>query len=98
MKDIGILTDYCGILVHDCQSPYWRLESVVHQLCCAHLIRELNGVSQNDLKQKWTPQFKELLIKMKRSKENAIGQGKDVFGERTLKKYSERYNEIIKIY
>ena len=97
IEDIGLLTGYKGILVHDCWSPYWKLEGVIHQLCCAHLLRELNGVSENHPEQKWAPQFKALLLKMKRSKERAIGQGKDAFRESTLKKYSERYDEIIKL-
>ena len=97
IEEIGLLTGYMGILVHDCWSPYWKLEGVVHQLCCAHLLRELNGVSENHPDQKWASQFRELLIKMKRSKERAIGQGKEAFRESTLKKYSERYDEIIKL-
>lgn len=97
IKDIGLLTDYKGVLVHDCWSPYWKLEGVIHQLCCAHLLRELNGVAENHPEQKWAPQFRELLIKMKRSKERAIGQGKEAFRESTLKKYSECYDEIIKL-
>ncbi len=97
IEDIGLLTDYKGILVHDCWFPYWRIDGVIHQLCCAHLLRELNGVAENHPDQKWAPQFRELLIKMKRSKERAIGQGKEAFQERTLKKYSELYDEIIKL-
>ena len=97
IEDIGLLTDYKGILVHDCWSPYWKLDGVIHQLCCAHLLRELNGVAENHPDQKWAPQFRKLLIKMKRSKERAIGQGKEAFRESTLKKYSERYDEIIKL-
>ena len=34
---------------------------------------------------------------MKRLKERAIGQGKEAFWESTLKKYSERYDEVIKL-
>ena len=97
IEDIGILTQYRGILVHDCWSPYWRLEGVIHQLCCAHLLRELNGVLENDPKQKWASRLKELLIKMKRSKERAIIQGKEALSERTIKKYSDSYDEIIKL-
>ena len=97
IKDIGLLTDYHGILVHDCWSPYWKLSGVTHQLCCAHILRELNGVTENAPEQKWASEFAELLLKMKRSKERAIEQGKDALGSSTLKKYSECYDEIIKL-
>lgn len=97
IKDIGILTDYNGILVHDCLSSYWRLDGVTHQLCCAHLLRELNGVSENHPEQKWALQFKELLLKMKHSKDKAIDQGKSGLCKATLKKYSDCYDKVIKL-
>jgi Transposase IS66 family. len=97
IEDIGILIDYHGILVHDCWSPYWKLEGVTHQLCCAHILRELNGVTENAPEQKWASKFAELLLKMKCSKERAIEQGKSALGKSTLNKYSERYDEIIKL-
>ena len=95
VKDMGILTDFQGILVHDCWSSYWKLDGVTHQLCCAHLLRELGGVSENNPEQKWVSRFKELLIKMKSSKERAINQGKDALCKTTLNRYSKLYDEII---
>lgn len=61
------------------------------------MLRELNGVSENYPEQKWAPQFKELLLKMKRSKDRAIVQREKSLSESTLKKYSERYDESIKL-
>ena len=97
IEDIGLLTDYSGILVHDCWSPYWRLEGVTHQLCCAHILRELKGVTENAPEQKWASKFAKLLLKMKRLKERAIGKGKSSLDRRTLKKYSKSYDEIIRL-
>ena len=97
IEDIGLLTDYSGILVHDCWSPYWRLEGVTHQLCCAHILRELKGVTENAPEQKWASKFAKLLLKMKRLKERAIGKEKSSLDRRTLKKYSKSYDEIIKL-
>ena len=97
LKDIGILTDYHGILIHDCWSSYWKLDDVSHQLCCAHLLRELNGISENHPEQKWVSRFKELLLKMKHSKEKAVELGKQSLSKITLKKYSDLYDEIIEL-
>jgi len=45
MDDIGILPKYGGTLVHDAWRPYDTFASLdAHQLCCAHLRRELNAV------------------------------------------------------
>ena len=97
IKEIGILMDYHGILVHDCWASYWKLEGVTHQLCCAHLLRELTGISENNPEQKWASMFKELLVKMKSSKEKAIEKGKAALSRSTLNKYSRCYDEIISL-
>lgn len=97
IEEIGILPEYKGVLVHDCWAPYWKLEGVTHQLCCAHLLRELNGVLENNPEQKWASEFKELLVKMKRSKDKAIRQEKDALSKITLKRYSNRYDEILRL-
>jgi transposase len=48
MDEIGILPDYCGTLVHDAFAPYDTLPTVAaHQLCAAHLLRELQAVQDN---------------------------------------------------
>ncbi|MCI1748286.1 MAG: transposase [Acidipropionibacterium sp.] len=40
----GVLPSATGILVHDAWSPYDTFEDADHQLCAAHLIRELAAV------------------------------------------------------
>ena len=70
---------------------------MIHQLCCAHLLRELNGVLENNPEQKWASELKELLVKMKRTKDKAIKQEKDVLSKITLKKYSDCYDEILRL-
>ena len=47
MEAAGFLPEYRGTIVHDCWRPYWTAPAVRHGLCCAHLIRELNGVIEN---------------------------------------------------
>ena len=46
MDEIGILPDFTGTLVHDGWAPYDTYPGVAaHQLCCAHVLRELQAVS-----------------------------------------------------
>lgn len=47
MDAIGILPNFQGIAVHDCWASYWKYPNVEHDICCAHLLRELNGVIEN---------------------------------------------------
>jgi len=41
----GILDKFTGTLVHDCWKPYFGFDNCKHALCCAHLLRELNGLT-----------------------------------------------------
>ena len=47
MEDADILPHFTGTVVHDCWNPYWEFYNAAHQLCCVHLLRELNGVTEN---------------------------------------------------
>ena len=47
MNEAGVLPFYRGIIVHDCWGSYWKYENVIHSICCAHLLREPNGVAEN---------------------------------------------------
>ncbi len=62
MGAAGILPDFRGIVVHDCRGSYWKYQDALHTVCCAHLLRKLNGVEENHPEQKWAAKFKELLF------------------------------------
>ena len=96
MDAAGILPDFHGIIVHDCWGSYWKYQDAIHAVCCAHLLRELNGVEENHPEQKWATQFKELLIAMKKVKEKALAAGKDEVSYYHLHKFDKQYDEILK--
>lgn len=50
-----------SILVSDRHSSYFNLETAGHQLCLAHLLRELIYLGELDKDQQWSPQLLELL-------------------------------------
>lgn len=66
MDAADVLPHVHGIIVHDCRGSYWKYQDVTHAICCAHLLRELNGVIENYPEQTWAVRFKELLLDMKR--------------------------------
>jgi hypothetical protein len=49
------------IPVHDCWKPYFITSCQSHQICIAHLLRDLNylDILYND---RWTKDFKELIL------------------------------------
>lgn len=97
MKEADILPHYTGTVVHDCWSPYWKFDSASHQLCCAHLLRELNGVTENHPEQTWAKKFKALLLKMKKAKERAIEKGKTKLCYSSVHRYKNQYDELISL-
>jgi transposase len=63
MEDIGILPDFRGTAVHDRWSPYFTYPCS-HALCCAHLIRDLTFLEEEE-GEKRAGEMKELLSEAK---------------------------------
>ena len=63
ITDNGILSDFKGILVHDCWYAYDTFNHFLHSLCCAHFMRELNYLEENT-ELKFPKEIKETFIEM----------------------------------
>lgn len=50
-----------SVLVHDCWRSYFKVVALAHQICLAHLLRELNHISEC-YKLKWSTDLKELFV------------------------------------
>lgn len=95
MKGLGVLPFFKGILQHDCWASYWKFD-VEHAICCAHLLRELNGILENHPEQKWAEHFKILLLNMKKTKDVCISNGETCANRHYLEMYSKQYDDILK--
>ena len=93
--ECSILPLFNGILQHDCWGPYWKHPDVTHAVCCAHLLRELTGIEENNPKLTWPKAFKELLLKMNKARDRAFGKGKSELSNYYQKKFSSEYDNII---
>jgi len=91
-----VLPAFQGVAVHDCWGPYWKY-SCNHAVCCAHLLRELNGVMENHPEQTWAKSFLELLLDMKKAKERRQKDGYDSVAEDVLQKFSCAYDEVLQV-
>ena len=45
IDDAGVLARFTGVAVHDAWAPYDTYPDPGHQLCCAHALRELQGIA-----------------------------------------------------
>ena len=97
MEDNGVLTEFGGIAVHDCWSPYWKYGGVTHAVCNAHLLRELTGVEQYSPEHAWAPEFKTLLRSMKKARDKAAAKGKTGLSYYYLHKFDAEYDRLMKL-
>lgn len=95
MNEFGVLPLYEGIIQHDCWASYWKYDAR-HAVCCAHLLRELNGVIENHPEQKWAESFKILLLNMKNTKDVSILNGETCANRHYLEMYNKQYDELIR--
>lgn len=94
MDEGGVLPAFHGIAIHDCWAPYWKYD-MEHSICCAHLLRELNGIQENHPEQKWLSYFSKLLLDMKCAKEAAILSGQASMDVAQREKLLRRYDRIV---
>jgi len=74
MDAAGVLPGFGGVAVHDGWSPYWRYQDLAHALCGAHLLRELEAISQEP-GQGWAAGMGELLGDVKLVADRARAAG-----------------------
>ena len=96
MDAADVLPHARGIIVHDCWGSYWKYQDVTHAICCAHLLRELNGVIENHPEQTWAAKFKKLLLDMKKVRDKALLSDKDEVSYYHRHKFDMEYDAIIK--
>ena len=65
ISESSILDNLVNWLIHDCWSSYFNLEKIKHALCGAHLIRELQGVIDNNENNKWAIDLRRFLLEVK---------------------------------
>jgi transposase len=61
-SESSIIDKLTNWLVHDCWSSYFSVKNTKHSLCCAHLLRELQGVIDNNKNNKWAKDLQSLLL------------------------------------
>ena len=91
-----VLPVFDGIAVHDCWAPYWRYDTE-HAVCCAHLLRELQGATENHPEQTWASLFSDFLLEMKHFRDAAVEKGLHALSKHRLRCFRKQYDAILKI-
>jgi transposase len=82
------------VAVHDGWSPYWRYQDVRHALCGAHLLRELEGIS-DEPGQGWAAGMAELLVDAKLAADRARAGGAERIDADVGARLHARYRRLL---
>ena len=93
MDDMEIIPNYDGILVHDHWSPYNHY-NCTHSYCNAHILRELNSVTEKENCQ-WSQDMHFLLLNMNNAVHKAKESNKEQLSSAQIEKYIKNYEKII---
>lgn len=94
MDAVGVIEEMIGVAVHDGWRPY-RAYDVVHALCNAHHLRELEGVSVV-WNQEWAREMIDLLVEARDAVDEARAKGKDCLEPGILHSIRVRYGRLVK--
>lgn len=93
MDAMGVIEKMTGIAVHDGWKPY-RSYDVVHALCNAHHLRELEGIGVV-WDQGWANEMICLLVEAKEAVDAAKAKGRDSLDASELHSIRVRYGKLI---
>lgn len=93
-KDIGILPEFTGTMMHDHWKPYYAFTDCTHAECNAHHIRNLKGIHEN-YGHEWAQSMTSLLIEIKRAVDTLKEKGLSAMAKSDIEEYVARYHDII---
>ena len=94
MDDMEIIPNYEGILVHDHWTPYNNYTDCTHSYCNAHILRELNGITEKE-SVLWSQDMHKLLIDMNIAVHKAKDSDKSEISQAQILKFTKSYEKII---
>lgn len=92
LRQIGLIPEFKGRLLHDAFASYWVFEQCQHALCNAHILRELRFLHEEQA-QIWAGELKTLLLSMKKAVESAQLCGK--LEPEVLASFTQAYTELL---
>lgn len=91
----GVLPAFHGVATHDCWSPYFNYDACSHNLCRAHLLREMIAIGKEAGEFTWAGQMKSLLKEMKFEVDSAGAAGLDAVAPEIIADIGKRYDDIL---
>ena len=92
LREIGLIPEFTGTVLHDAYASYWVFEQCHHALCNAHILRELRFLHEEH-GQNWAEELKHLLLSMKKTVETAQPVGK--LAPEVLASFTAAYTKLL---
>jgi transposase len=93
----GVLPNAVGTMVHDALWLYRGFPDAAHQLCCAHVIRELTAADERYPGQIWAPQLRWALAEMIKEADRARTKGLDHVPPVRLRRWLVYYDSALQV-
>lgn len=93
----GVLPNFVGTMVHDALWLYRGYPDAMHQLCCAHVIRELTGADERFPGQIWAPQIRWSIAEMIKEADRARAEGLDHVPPERLRRWLVYYDSAVQV-
>ena len=100
IDDAAVLPRFKGVAVHDAWAPYDTYVDPAHQLCCAHALRELQGVADTAGRETawcWADQVADALTAMQRLVSAALAVEAEPVDPNALAEQVRRYRSAARI-
>jgi transposase len=94
VRQAGVLIGYRGVVVHDRLAMYWKLEAK-HQICAAHLLRDLASVATIASQTAWAESLARLLIEINDACDSARARGLGSLAASLKQSFNQRYDQLI---
>ena len=93
LKKIDFLNNYSGMLLHDHETALYHF-GTDHAECNVHIIRYLRKNTE-ETGNKWSEEMISLLCDMNKARKKLIKQERTGFSEEEIRKYEQKYQNII---
>lgn len=93
-EEIGILTDFEGVAVHDHWKPYYKYTDCYHAECNAHHLRALRGIYENSSFE-WANNMIGLLVEIKKEVDQQKSNERTHMPEAMIRDYELKYQDIL---
>ena len=95
VHDAGVLAGYKGVMVHDRLAMYWQFRRAKHQVCGAHLLRDLASVAQVATQTGWASGLAQLLVEINTACDQARSAGHKALAPHRQRQFATRYDQLV---